>query len=331
MSYEYGYGKLEDELISLFRSGAPDFEAAEKLIEQGADLNADGSTEDNVLSEILQGYWWSESGDEIPDDDEETENKNPELGLNMCRIIRFFLEHGFDVNKFNGCYGAQCLYALTLSTFDKYMIEATKILFDAGARNGTTSRRGESDSTPWEFIGSEGSYQDTCEQDHECGNVFEAVYQMYLAIDQGRPYKGIDSFHTAIGKTIQKVYAVKDGDKPIFYPVDLPNFKRNNCYNSTLYFVYEGGALITTEYGDFWTDTVVPEDNIVEVSEYFPSLIGRTVKAFTFDHRNVVKGTTNYGQPITKIETESGESVTFSTNFGDVKKENRAAFFELDV
>ena len=24
MSYEYGYGKLEDELISLFRSGAPD-------------------------------------------------------------------------------------------------------------------------------------------------------------------------------------------------------------------------------------------------------------------------------------------------------------------
>ena len=115
MSYEYGYGKLEDEHISLFRSGAPDFEAAEKLIEQGADLNADGSTEDNILSEILRGYWWSELGDEITDDDEETENKNPELGLNMCRIIRFFLEHGFDVNKFNGCYGAQCLYALTLT------------------------------------------------------------------------------------------------------------------------------------------------------------------------------------------------------------------------
>ena len=55
------------------------------------------------------------------------------------------------------------------------------------------------------------------------------------------------------------------------------------------------------------------------------------VKAFTFDHRSVVKGSICYGQPITKIEMESGESITFSINYGDVKKEDRAAFYELDV
>ena len=89
--------------------------------------------------------------------------------------------------------------------------------------------------------------------------------------------------------------------------------------------------MITTEFADFWTDTVLPEDNLVEVSEHFPNLVGRTVKSFAFDHRTVVKGSTHYGQPITKIEMESGESITFSINYGDVKKEDRAAFYELDV
>lgn len=58
MAYEYGYGKLEDQLIDLFRAGAPDFEAAEELLRQGADLNATGRRDDdNILSEILAGYW----------------------------------------------------------------------------------------------------------------------------------------------------------------------------------------------------------------------------------------------------------------------------------
>ena len=52
----------------------------------------------------------------------------------MCAIIRFFLDHGFDVNKCDGCFGTQCLWALTPSTYDRYMIEATKILLDAGAK-----------------------------------------------------------------------------------------------------------------------------------------------------------------------------------------------------
>ena len=57
--------------------------------------------------------------------------------------------------------------------------------------------------------------------------------------------------------------------------------------------------------------------------------IGETIKQFKFEHRSVTKGTTHYGQPITTIEMESGNSVTFSTNFGDVKDDDRAAYFEI--
>lgn len=57
--------------------------------------------------------------------------------------------------------------------------------------------------------------------------------------------------------------------------------------------------------------------------------LGETIKQFKFEHRSVTKGTTHYGQPITTIEMESGNSVTFSTNFGDVKDDDRAAYFEI--
>ena len=342
MSYDYGYGELENKLIELFRSGAPDFVTAEKLIRQGADVNAMGKDPDeNMLSEILQGYWWTKSGDDIPEkcdfceegDCEECKSnvdKNPELGQAMCQIIQFFISHGFDVNMFGGCYGAQCLYALTLSTFDRYFLEATKILFDAGAKNRNTSYDERCDGgTPWEFVGTEGSYQDTCEHNHSLGNIYEAVYQMYLAVDEGRPYSGIDTYEASVGKKVLKVVADRDGEKPFFYSMNLSNFKKDNCYKNNLYFVLDGGVLITTQYADFWVDSEIQINDGVDVSEYFPGVVGEIIKQFKFDHRSVVKGTTHYGQPITTIEMESGNSVTFSTNFGDVKDDDRAAYFEI--
>lgn len=56
MAYNYGYGELGNELIELFDSDAPDFEAAEALIRQGADVNAIGYDDDeNILSKIFRG------------------------------------------------------------------------------------------------------------------------------------------------------------------------------------------------------------------------------------------------------------------------------------
>lgn len=340
--YDYGYGDLENKLIRLFRSGAPDFATAEDLIRQGADINAVGKDDDeNILSEILSGYWWSEHGDIISDacdncDENHCDNcehnrdLNPNLGASMCAIIRFFLAHGFDVNKCDGCFGAQCLWALTLSTFDRYMIEATKLLLDAGAKNRTVSPTStDQDETPWCFIATESSYQGTCEHAHSTANIFEAVYQVYQAVADGKPYSGIDSYEMAIGKKVIKVLAESDGENPTFFAMDLPEFKRDNCYNATLYFVYDGGVLISTQYADFWTDTILPAADLIDVSEHFDGVVGNTIKGFTYDHRSIVKGTTHYGQPITTIEMDSGRKVRFSINFGEVREQNRAAFYEL--
>lgn len=340
MAYDYGYGEHGNQLVELFRSGTPDFEAAEELIRQGADVNAVGKEDDeNILSEILLGYWESAHGDVFPDacDDcesvrcegcEHNQNLNPDLGPSMCAVIRFFLDHGFDVNKQDGCYGAQCLNALTLSSFDRYMIEATKILLDAGAKNRTVSPVADCDATPWSWIGTEASFQG-CERNYALANIYEAVYQVYQAVEDGRPYGGIDSYEVAVGKKVLKVLAERDGNRSVFYPMSLPQFQKKNCFNKTLYFVYEGGALLSTQYADFWTDTILPEVDLLDVSEYFAGVVGSEIKSIDYDYKTIVKGTTHYGQPITTLEMDSGQKVTFSINFGLVESKERAAWFEL--
>lgn len=330
MAFDHGFGELENRLIDLFRSGAPDFEAAEELIRSGADVNAIGKDDDeNALSSILDSLWYSEHDDTIHG----TGNKREEdycSGAAMCAVIRFFLDHGFDVNKCDGCFGAQCLWALTLSTFDRYMIEATKLLLDAGARDRTISPTSVNENeTPWSFIATEGSYQGTCEHAHAIANIFEAVYQVYQAVEDGRPYSGIDSYETAVGKKITKVLAEANGGAPVFFSMDLPEFKKDNCFRQTLYFVYDGGALVSTQYTEFWTDTLLPAAELIDVSARFDGVVGSTVKGFAFGHRSIEKGTTSYGQPITTIEMDSGSKIRFSINFGEVAEEDRAAFYEV--
>lgn len=341
MAWDDGYGALENELIELFRSGAPDFEAAEALIRKGADINAIGTQEkENILSEILSCYWESQHDDDMCEDCDSCSrylccscehNLNPDLGQSMCAIIRFFLSHGFDVNKCDGCFGVQCLHALTFSSYDRYMIDATKLLLDAGAKNRTISPAStDADDTPWDAIATEGSFQAICEYDHAMGNIFEAVYQVYQAIEDGRPYSGIDSYEAAVGKKVHCVLASGEDGKPIFYSMDLPEFKKDHCYTETLYFVYDGGVLITTQYADFWTDTVLPASDLTDVSDHFGEIVGHTVKAFTFGHRAVKKGMGCYVQPITTIEMDNGHKVRFSINFGDVQEADRAAFYETE-
>ena len=230
MEKTYGYTPPSYELMKLFQSGAPDFEAAEKLIQQGADVNNQGDYKDeNVLSEILGGYWqagidlnheecrncWKQFGTSYDRCPSCEHFLIPNVGVSMIQIIKFFLDHGFDVTRNEGKHGAQCLREIALSSFDRGIIEATKMLLDAGAQNVPIADD-EPDETPMDAIGTEGSYQDTCEHNHYLGNILEAVYQIYVALEEGRSYAGIDSFEAAINKKILRVMAVGVNKDSIF-------------------------------------------------------------------------------------------------------------------
>lgn len=310
MNAMYGYTPLSYALIELFESENPDFLTAEKLIQQGADVNDQGDDKsENVLSEILYGY-----------------HSNPTGNISIAKTIRFFLDHGFDVSRNKGKYGAQCLSALTYSPFEREIIGATKMLLDAGARN-VPIEDSEPDETPMNAIGTEGSFQDTGEGNHYLGNIYEAVYQIYVALENGKSYSGIDSFEASIGKKIIRVMALGDNTDSIFTSIDLPTSKHKNCFYHNLYMIFDGGYLICTKYASYWVDTAPIDKKIVDVSKFFSRIIDHKICNVTFDHNSIIKGTTHYGQPITTFHFDNDVKLTFSINYGEVEKEKYCSYY----
>lgn len=115
----------------------------------------------------------------------------------------------------------------------------------------------------------------------------------------------------------------------IFFPLQLAGFQKENCFTQTLYFVYEGGVLVTTKYADVWTDTILPDVGLVDVSARFPGIVGSTIEQITFEDRSIVRISTGYSQPIITLEMNSGQKIRFSINFGEVDEDDRAAYYEL--
>ncbi len=338
-----GYTPLSYELIGLFGSGIPDFEAAEKLIQQGADVNDQGDYKDeNVLSEILGGYWQAGINysceeckkciNEFAGDGASYDSCPacehfliPNVGASMIQIIRFFLDHGFDVTRNEGKHGAQCLIAIVLSSFDRGIIEATKMLLDAGAQNIPVADD-EPDETPMDAISHEQSYQDLNGY-RDLYNIFEAAYQIYEALEKGRSYAGIESYEAAIGKTILRVLAVGDNKDSIFTTVDSPASKHKNCFYRNLYITFDGGYLVCTKSGTYWVDTFLIGEPIIDVSEFFSPIVGHDIQQVTFDQNVLVKGSTYYGQPITSFYFDNGVKLTFTTNFGEVEDGHYCSYY----
>ena len=336
MEYEYGFGLLEDRLIRLFHPGPPNFEAARELLSCGADLNAVSQNEsgENILSEILQQYWYDEEEEPFPrdmdwrgSDGQTPSGERPNLGASMVQIVKFFLENGFDVHKNGGQFGAQCLWSLVLSSASRYMLAAAKLLFDAGARN-LPIEDGDPNETPWSFVNVESSFQ-SCEGNYHSSNIFEAFSQMFQALEEGRPYSGIDSYEAAKGKKVLNVLAGKPRTGDVFYNLALPHSKHKRCFHQNLYFLLEGGCLILDQYVSIWADAALPREELVEISEYFPGVVGSTIEDFTFGRREVVKEHICCGQPIVTLKMDSGVRAVFSMNFGEVEEKDRAAFFSL--
>lgn len=333
---DYGYGELEDQIVSLFRHYPPDFAKAEELLCRGANLNARSGKDpdDNMLSEILCGYWNCE-GCDLPEaymqHDIEREagkhgqNREAPIGASMVRIVRFFLDHGFSVSADQGRRGAQCLAMLVVSTFDSAMLEAARLLLDAGAKN-VIAYDGEK---AIDAVGMEGSFQGCVAHDQPLANLYEAFYQMLLALDEGRPYQGVDDYTACYGKKIERVLATKPAEGSVFYDLALPSATHENCYTQTLFFAYDGGYLISSQYADVWTDTVLPQGEYVDVTERFRAITGSNIEQITFGYSELCEGAVSYGQPVVSLNMDNGITVRFSVNFGEVADADRAAYYCL--
>lgn len=319
MDNTYGYKPLSWELIELLRNGEPDFEKAEQLISQGADVNDQGDDkEENVLSSLIQDYYQSRWGNpeqkvcsDCEDDGCESceHNLNPNMGESLLKIIKFFIDHGFDVNRQDGNYGRQCLNALVF-TYDKCIIEATKMIFSAYGKNPIKWIKDEDSPVMW--FSHEGDSLDMVHADHYLGNIYEATCSIFDAVEDGHPFMDIDSFEAAVGKKIIKVMAETE-TKDIFFPIK----EHDNCFSCWLYFMYEGGYLLYTAYSNCWVNTYLSEEKLVDVSECFLPIINHTIKDITF-------GST----PETTFHFDNNVKLNIALYRGDEEHNYRYFYFE---
>lgn len=154
---------------------------------------------------------------------------------------------------------------------------------------------------------------------------------MFLAIEENRPYQGIDSYEAAIGKKITRVLAFDSERKGVFYHLFSATSNRQNCYNAKLYFVLEdGSSLITTENTALWVDSYISSSPPINVSENFKDIIGKTITKITFEYSNIVIGTSHHIQPIINITMNNGTMLRLTNNFGETEDADYAAYYSIE-
>ncbi len=322
-----GFKPLSYELIKLFRSGAPDFSKAEELIRQGADVNDQNKRKTkNVLSAILIGYWESGTADgslEVCYECEEssvpcTECKhflNPNPGEAMIKVIKFFFEKGFDVTKNGDRFGRQCILALLYSTFDIYSVEAMKMIYRAYGGKNPKWFKYDNHGSVIDCLLEVRDYENVAGDDFSLAQRYEAMCQIYYAIEDDIPYAGISSFEAAIGKKIIRVMAEKRDDKEVIFSVSQMDVTYDNCFDDNLYFIFDGGYLTFSCTPLCWVDNNLPDSSLVDVSEKFVPIINSTIQDIICEKPNI------------SLMFDNNEQLNITDNYWKVQNENYCTYF----
>ena len=297
MQEPYRFGKKEDRLLRLCRAGKPDFAKIRSAISDGADVNAVSRDGANLLYSIIRGGGCS--------------------GKYLPKITEIFISSGFHVKQ----YGRACLSALVYSTHDRYICDCARLLLSAGP-----ALDGKSGKELLDNIGTEESYQRCCDEDHACENIYYAFYEMVARYTEGRSFRDIVPWKDCIRKTVRAVYA-EEGKTPPVSPFADGKMKMEtrllfDCGDSAV--IIEGCPNI---YGCALDTTQLQHS--VDLSELFRTIIGKEIRNIYFRHGEHMEDTKCYRQPIIFVAFGNGEKIRFSTNYGEVAKEQTANFFEI--
>ncbi len=142
-------GQLEEELIELCHQCPPYIGAVKAKIAEGADINAAYADEEPVLSEVICGFG-KKKGPYGYDD----------YGCSLLpEIVTLFLDAGYDVSLNNGCHGGFALFELTNCSPGKEMLDAARLLLDAGADPDVCPFDDEPDDTVIDLVWYESDFQ----------------------------------------------------------------------------------------------------------------------------------------------------------------------------
>lgn len=154
-----------------------DWDAFDSVLKGLEDINAyDEHDEETILSEfIMDGEFYKR-------------------GFILADVVRHFLACGYDVSANDGLNGGLALHSLCWSSYDHYVLEAAKVLMNAGAPVKYRTSGDDPNEEPECLLGSIGwkiSGAWMVDKDYAWANILEAYYAMTEANIAGKDYNTI--------------------------------------------------------------------------------------------------------------------------------------------
>lgn len=239
-----------------------DWDSFDSVLKSFENINVyDDQYEETILSEfIMDGNFYNR-------------------GTILADIVRHFLSCGYDVSANDGLNGGLALHALCWSSYDRYILDAAKVLMNAGAPVNYRTRDDDLNDEPEGLLGSiswklSGAWM--VDKDYAWANTLEAYYAMTEANIAGKDYSSIDNYFACIGKNLTSVSAINVGGKSALYDEGAIS-----VYSEPLIMWFEDKPLVVSCYTDFVVNPVYADDkkdSLSDVTAVFSSLIGATLQ-----------------------------------------------------
>lgn len=297
--------ELDEKLALACDKAMPDLDEIKELIIAGADTNQVNKYNDNIFDDVFLEILY-----EVRDDSK----KLPKTVEKIKEIISLMIDKGFDIKRF----GISTMSKFKFATYDPFTFDLYRFMLQYELADDPQAYE-----EVLEGVGGEESYQRCCEHDHNLENLFYAIYEMVEAKMEGRDYKCIEPYYGVVGLTIDKIVYFNDSNTL----VEKNEFTE---YNADIGFVC-GDKLFVMRDGVnilFMNDRVTEQPQIDISSVFGKDAINRKIKSVSFDHKDIVKRNTHYGQPTIIIELTNGKKLKFTHNFGELPdKETQSRFW----
>lgn len=277
-----------------------DWDVFDSVLKGLEDINFyDDQYEETILSEfIMDGNFYNR-------------------GTILADIVRHFLSCGYDVSANEGLNGGLVLHALCWSSYDRYILDAAKVLMNAGAPVKYRTRDDDPNEEPEGLLGSiswklSGAWM--VDKDYAFANTLEAYYAMTEANIAGKDFNTIDNYFACIGKPLTAVSAVKNGDT-----FSLQNEGVLSVYAEPLVMWFGDKPLVVSCYTDFVVNPVYVDDKkneLCDCTSVFTSIVGATLKEVQY-----------IGTTICYFEFSNGQRLFFASR--DIGNRKRVGTFEI--
>ena len=326
--------KMTEQFMLCLEAYPPDFTQAEELLGKGADIHFVNFVDEPLLEDILMGYPVQKAMNPctICDEYDGCDVSNCEKSKQaydseyLVDVVRFFLENGYDVSGEGGRFGADALRGLCWSSCDKHILEAAKLLLDAGADPLAPDEDGEDVLASIDWV-SAGCIPVDEDLESEC--LYQAYYDIVEGKIKGLNYNQIQWWDAAVGKQINRIISCAPSMEKAVYTFSAGEHQYQNCFEDDIILDCEGVMLAVTQYCHAYVNPNKVPQKPIEISDRMENLIGKRIVEVKFSLNRAVKGRRQQHGSMVQIFLDDGSKLVVRDN-ADQFDEEYCARFEIE-